>query len=119
MKITGQITLAMPEASGVSQSGKAWRRRSYVCVYDFSNGQYPKEVLFDVMGDKIDQLNIQQGGRYELEIDFSVREYQGKRYMQANAWKATRLDARPVQQTPQPTTPPPAPTDALGDPLPF
>lgn len=118
MKITGQIALAMPEVSGVSQSGKQWRRRSYVCTYDSSNTQYPKEVLFDVMGDKIDQLNIQQGGQYELEIDFSVREYNGKRYMQANAWKATRLDAQPVQQAPQAIAPQPEP-QADDDGLPF
>lgn len=118
MKITGTITVALPEVSGVSQSGKQWRRKSYVCAYDNST-QYPKEVLFDVMGDKIDHLNIQQCGQYELEIDFSVREYNGKRYMQANAWKATRLDAQPVQQAPQKVIQQPASTDELGDPLPF
>lgn len=96
----GIITFAMPEASGTSQSGKQWRRRSYVLRYDNSNEQYPKEVLFDVLGDKIDSLNIQQGGEYELEIDFSVREYQGRRYMSANAWKATakNVPAAPAQQ---------------------
>ena len=100
----GIITLAMPEASGTSQSGKQWRRRSYVLRYDNSNEQYPKEVLFDVLGDKIDSLNIQQGGEYELEIDFSVREYQGKRYMGANAWKATAKNV-PTAPAPQSATP--------------
>ena len=31
MKFNGTIVLALPEASGTSQSGKSWRRRSYVC----------------------------------------------------------------------------------------
>lgn len=96
----GIITLAMPEASGTSQSGKQWRRRSYVLRYDNSNEQYPKEVLFDVLGDKIDTLNIQQGGEYEVEIDFSVREYQGRRYMSASAWKATAKNV-PTATAPQ------------------
>lgn len=118
----GIITLAMPEASGTSQSGKQWRRRSYVLRYDASNEQYPKEVLFDVLGDKIDSLNIQQGGEYEVEIDFSVREYQGRRYMSANAWKATAKNvstATTPQQATQPAPQPAPQPQGADDDLPF
>lgn len=115
----GIITLAMPEASGTSQSGKQWRRRSYILRYDASNEQYPKEVLFDVLGDKIDSLNIQQGGEYELEIDFSVREYQGRHYMSANAWKVTakNVPTAPAPQQATQTVPQPQGDDT--DQLPF
>lgn len=113
----GTITLAMPEVSGTSQSGKQWRRRSYVLRYDNSNEQYLKEVLFDVLGDKIDSLNIQQGGEYEVEIDFSVREYQGRRYMSASAWKATAKNVPNATAPQQATQPAPQPQGA--DDLPF
>lgn len=93
MNFKGIITAAMPVASGTSKSGKEWRRASYILTYDNSNEQYPKSVLFDVMGDKIEQLNIKQGVEYEIEIDFSTREYNGRTYMSASAWKAT-----PTQQ---------------------
>lgn len=96
MTFKGIITAAMPVASGTSKSGKEWRRASYVLTYDNSNEQYPKSVLFDVMGDKIEQLNIQQGVEYEVEIDFTCREYNGRTYMSASAWKAT-----PTQQPQQ------------------
>lgn len=96
MNFKGIITAAMPVASGTSKSGKEWRRASYILQYDNSNEQYPKSVLFDVMGDKIEQLNIKQGVEYEVEIDFTTREYNGRTYMSASAWKAT-----PTQQ-PQP-----------------
>lgn len=129
MKFTGQITIVMPEVGGTSQSGKQWRRKSYVCRYDNSNPQYPKEIVFDVMGDKIDQFNIQKGGQYELDVDFTSREYQGKHYMQATAWKVTLLDqpqATPQQsvqpQVAQPQQSQPAPhavQPADNDPLPF
>lgn len=89
MNFKGIITVAMPVASGTSKSGKEWRRATYILLYDNSNEQYPKSVLFDVMGDKIEQLNIQQGREYEVEIDFSTREYNGRIYMSASAWKAT------------------------------
>ena len=96
MNFKGIITAAMPVASGTSKSGKEWRRASYILTYDNSNQQYPKSVLFDVMGDKIEQLNIQQGVEYEVEIDFSTREYNGRTYMSASCWKAT-----PTQQPQQ------------------
>ena len=96
MNFKGIITAAMPVASGTSKSGKEWRRASYVLTYDNSNEQYPKSVLFDVMGDKIEQLNIKQGAEYEVEIDFTTREYNGRTYMSASAWKAT-----PTQQPQQ------------------
>lgn len=96
MNFKGIITAAMPVASGTSKSGKEWRRASYILTYDNSNEQYPKSVLFDVMGDKIEQLNIQQGVEYEVEIDFSTREYNGRTYMSASCWKAT-----PTQQPQQ------------------
>lgn len=96
MNFKGIITAAMPVASGTSKSGKEWRRASYILQYDNSNEQYPKSVLFDVMGDKIEQLNIKQGVEYEIEIDFTTREYNGRTYMSASAWKAT-----PTQQPQQ------------------
>lgn len=96
MNFKGIITAAMPVASGTSKSGKEWRRASYILTYDNSNEQYPKSVLFDVLGDKIEQLNIQQGQEYEIEIDFTTREYNGRTYMSASAWKAT-----PTQQPQQ------------------
>ena len=96
MTFKGIITAAMPVASGTSKSGKEWKRASYILQYDNSNEQYPKSVLFDVMGDKIEQLNIKQGVEYEVEIDFTCREYNGRTYMSASAWKAT-----PTQQPQQ------------------
>ena len=96
MNFKGIITAAMPVASGTSKNGKEWRRASYILQYDNSNEQYPKSVLFDVMGDKIEQLNIKQGVEYEVEIDFSTREYNGRTDMSASCWKAT-----PTQQPQQ------------------
>ena len=100
----GIITAALPIASGTSKNGKEWRRASYILTYDNSNPQYPKSVLFDVMGDRIEQLNIRQGQEYEVEIDFTTREFNGRNFMSASAWKATPA----TQQTNPAPTPAPA-----------
>lgn len=101
MTFKGIITAAMPIASGTSKNGKEWRRASYILQYDNSNEQYPKSVLFDVMGDKIEQLNIKQGVEYEVEIDFTTREYNGRTYMSASCWKATPTQQATAQPAPQ------------------
>lgn len=91
MKFTGVITTVCPEQSGVSKSGKQWQKQEYVLCYDNTNQQYPKSVVFSVMNDRIGQFNIQQGGQYEVELDFDAREYNGRYYMSANAWKCITL----------------------------
>ena len=87
----GIITTALPEQSGTSKSGKEWRKKEYIIEYE--HGQYPKSIVFSVMGQKIDELNIQQGAEYELNIDFEAREWNGRFFLQASCWKAT-----PTQQ---------------------
>lgn len=127
MNFKGIITAAMPVASGTSKNGKEWRRASYILQYDNSNEQYPKSVLFDVMGDKIEQLNIKQGVEYEVEVDFSCREYNGRTYMSASAWKATptqQPQQAPAQQGweqmyQQPQAQAQTPKDDMGGDLPF
>lgn len=138
MQFKGTITKAMPIATGTSKAGKEWKRATYVLTYDNSNEQYPKSLLFDVMGDKIEQLNIQQGKEYEIEVDFSTREYNERTYMSASAWRATEVITQQATQTPtsaasdsklcweqlyapqKPTEPQATPqTDNVGDPLPF
>ena len=115
----GIISQALPEQSGVSRNGNAWRKRTYVLTYDNSNANYPKAVVFDVMNGKIDELNIQQGVEYELELDFEAREWNNRYFLQASCWKAnpTQPVARPVPQ--QPVYAQPAPTTPPADNLPF
>lgn len=98
MTFSGIIQTALPEQSGTTTAGKTWRRKDFVLLYDNSNTQYPKTVLFSVMGDNIDKLNIQQGVEYDVEIDFSTREYNGKTYMSATAWKVTAKNQSAAQQ---------------------
>lgn len=99
MKFNVTIQTALPIQSGTSKNGKAWQKQTFVGVYDSSNAQYPKSIVFDVLGDNINKFNLQQGGQYEVEVDFTAREWQGKYFLSANCWKATRLDT-PQQATP-------------------
>lgn len=117
MKVIGTITAVMPETSGVSKSGKNWRKKEAVVQYEA--GQYPKSIVFQMMGDVIDKLNIQQGVEYELELDFEARQWNNRYFLQASAWKATPTQQPAPQPAPQPQYAPAPPTDDLGNDLPF
>lgn len=85
-KIKGQIIVALPETSGTSKSGNAWRKREYVLQTD---DKYPKKIAFSVMNDKIDQLGLRQGVTAEVSVDIESREYNGKWYTSVSAYAAT------------------------------
>ena len=44
MEVTGKIILALPEMSGTSKAGNAWKKREYVLE---TQEQYPKKIHFD------------------------------------------------------------------------
>lgn len=123
----GVVTAISQLQSGTSKSGKQWQRVDVVLTYDNSKPEYPKAILFSVMNDNIGKFNFQQGCEYEVEVDFSCREYNGRTYMSASCWKATPIQQpqqAPAQQgwqqmyqqsAPQQQTP----KDDMGDPLPF
>lgn len=102
MQFNGTITHVSPLQSGTSKSGKAWRRMDAVLEYEHHD-QYPKAIVVSVMNDKIEELNLKLGGEYEVEVDFSVREYNGKYYQSATAWKATAKNV-PTAPAPQQAT---------------
>lgn len=127
----GSVTAISPIQSGTSKAGKEWRKIDVVLTYDNSKPEYPKAIVFSVMNDNIEKFGFQVGGEYEVEVDFSVREYNGKNYMSANAWKATAKNVpttpapsqaqhgwEAVYPTPQPQPQPTAPQDDSDD-LPF
>ena len=101
----GLVAAVSPIQSGTSKSGKAWRKVDIVFIYDNAKPEYPKAILFSVMNDNIEKFGFVQGGEYEVEIDFSVREYQDKHYMSASCWKATALNEHYQAQYRQPGQP--------------
>lgn len=108
MKFNVTIQNALPIQNGTSKAGKPWSKQSYVGVYDNSNEQYPKSIVFDVLGDNIGKFNLQPGEQYELEVDFSAREWQGRYFLSATCRKASALQAPAAPQSATPTL------DAMG-----
>lgn len=123
MEIQGKIIGALPETSGTSKSGKAWRKCTYILE---TQGQYPKKLAFDLMNDRITQYAPKVGEYVKVSFDVTSHEYNGKWFHSVMAWAVERPQYQPqsaFQQQPQPAaaSPQQQPTAASGqgDNLPF
>lgn len=122
MEITGKIIVALPEQSGTSRAGNAWKKREYVLE---TQETYPRKVFFNFFGDRVDQYPLSVGEVVTISFDIESREFNGRWYTDIRAWKAekgTSATAAPAA-TPIPGDFPPAPADLApagpNDDLPF
>lgn len=85
MDITGKIILALPEVTGTSKAGNAWKKREYVLE---TQETYPKKVYFDFFGERADQYPLNPGDVIKLSFDIESREYNGRWFTSIRGWKA-------------------------------
>lgn len=100
MEFKGKAVYVSPVTNGTSKAGKAWSKIDVVLVYDTTNPDFEKSVVFTVMNDNIAKFGIVEGGEYEVELSFSTREYNGRYYMSASAWKCVAVSAPAPAYTP-------------------
>ena len=87
MEIQGKIIAVLPTRSGTSARGTQWSSQTSVIE---TQEQYPKKLAFDVINDKIDQLNIRLGEILTVQFDINAREYNGRWFNSVNAWNVIR-----------------------------
>lgn len=106
MEITATITQVLPEQTFTSRrDGQPMKKYAFVAT---TQEQYPKTICFTCFGqDKWAQMNIIIGKAYNIHFDLSSREYNGRWYTEATAWKTTSLEenANNNTQAPQPQQP--------------
>ena len=73
MEVTGKIILALPEMSGTSRAGNAWKKREYVLE---TQETYPRKIHFDFFGERADQFPL------------NVGEYNGRWFTSIRGWKS-------------------------------
>lgn len=128
MEVTGKIIVALPEISGTSKAGNAWKKRQYVLE---TQDNYPKKIAFEFFGDRADQYPLAVGDVIRLSFDIDSHEYNGRWFTSISGWKAEKADAQngpdaygaPVPPEPAGmAAPAPAPFSPAADPnddLPF
>lgn len=107
-ELTG--TLKVLEDTQTFASGFAKRE----FVIEVPDGKYPQMVKFETVRDKIDMLNTLSIGD-ELKVTFDIRgnEYNGRYYVNLNAWKVESSGGGKGGSAPQ--DPPPSSFDSSFD----
>lgn len=104
MKFTGICKAVLPMQSGVSQrTNQTWNSQEY--VFEEEGQRFPQSMCARVFGaDKIAEMNIQQGQRYDVDFDITTNQSQktGGYFNSLNIYKVTPLGqgtvvAPPVQ----------------------
>ncbi|RAV97690.1 DUF3127 domain-containing protein [Pseudochryseolinea flava] len=83
MDIKGRVIQLLPLQTGMGKKGQ-WKKQEFIVE---TPGQYPKKVCLSIWGDKIDQFNVNVGDQVSIGVDLESREYNGRWYTEARAWK--------------------------------
>lgn len=115
MKIENARVISVSEvATGQGTNGE-WKKQTFVVD---TGGQYPKQICFTAMGKTVDySSNLKTGQMVDVDFDISSREYNGKWYTDAKAFKITPLSATVSGAAAEAVNP--EPNAGGGDGLPF
>jgi hypothetical protein len=120
MEIIGKVAQLLPLVTGQGRNGE-WRKQEF--VLEIAEGQFPKKICFSLWGDKIDQAGLRVGENAKVFFDLESREYNGRWFTEAKAWRVEKQGAAAPVQTSSPQMPsdPPASFNAapVEDDLPF
>ncbi len=83
MEIKGRVLQLLPMQNGMGKKGP-WKKQEFIIE---TQAQYPKKVCLSAWGDKVDQYNLSIGDMVNASVDLESREYNGKWYTEARAWK--------------------------------
>lgn len=83
MELKGKVIQLLPQQSGMGKKGP-WKKQEFIVE---TQSQYPKKVCLSIWGDKIDQFGVAIGDQVNVSVDLESREYNGRWYTEARAWK--------------------------------
>ena len=116
MELKGKVIQILPAQTGMGKKGQ-WKKQEFILE---TQAQYPKKVCLSAWGDKIDQFNLAEGEIVNVSVDLESREYNGRWYTDARAWKLEKGGSAAVS-APPPISEEPFETTSKGasDDLPF
>lgn len=83
MEVKGKVIQLLQLQTGTGKKG-TWKKQEFIIE---TQTQYPKKVCLSAWGDKIDQYNLAVGDMVSIAVDLESREYNGRWYTEARAWK--------------------------------
>ena len=88
MEVKGKLVKKLAVESGVSKSGKEWRKQSIVID---TGGEFNNEVCVSAFGDKLALMNkLEVGMEVKILCNVYSREYKGKYYHNIDGYHFTQ-----------------------------
>ncbi len=116
MEIAGTVVSLLPLQTGQGKNG-VWKKQEFILE---TPGQYPKKVCLSLWGEKVDEIKLSIGEKITASINLESREYNGRWYTEARAWKVAKQTGAANQNTPPPPTDDSfIPDNTASDDLPF
>jgi hypothetical protein len=116
MDVKGKVIQLLQLQSGMGKKGP-WKKQEFILE---TQSQYPKKVCLSVWGDKVDQFNVRVGDLLTASVELESREYNGRWYTEARAWKIEKQSGgHSGSDTPPPSEEPFVADNSATDDLPF
>jgi hypothetical protein len=92
IELIGTLVQVLPEAGGTSRAGNPWVKQEFILEYQ--DGQFPKKVCFTAFGNErvADLKKFATGDQVKVSINLESREYNGRWYTEARAWRIEQAD---------------------------
>jgi len=91
LSIKGTVKQKLELEQGTSKAGNEWKSQSFVLN---TGAQYNPDICFKLFGDDKIQIlsNINEGEEIEVYFNLSSREWNGKWFTSADAWKIEKSE---------------------------
>ncbi|MBL7875460.1 MAG: DUF3127 domain-containing protein [Cyclobacteriaceae bacterium] len=99
MDVSGTVISLLPLQTGQGKNG-VWKKQEFILEMP---GQYPKKVCISLWGEKVDENKISIGDKITASINLESREYNGRWYTDARAWKIARQTSGTDREVPPPS----------------
>mgnify|MGYP003675862299 CR=1 FL=1 len=85
MNVIGKLIKKLDVESGISKTGKEWKKQSI--LVEQSGTDYNKEVVISFFGDKMKSIrDVEEGSDINVSVNISSREFNGKYYHSIDGW---------------------------------
>lgn len=85
LELKGKLVQVLQEQTGSGKNG-TWVKQGF--ILEAADGQYLRKVYFTMWGEKTQQLKaIKPGTEIKVSFGLESREFNGKYYTDARAWK--------------------------------
>ena len=91
LEVQGQLVEILDKVTGEGRNG-TWEKQEFVIE---TQGQYPKKICFSLWGERTSYLEkLSQGDGIKVKFNVESREYKGKWYTDARAWRIEGVEAQ-------------------------